>query len=192
VSRPPLVLASASPRRLELLRQVGIEPDRIDPADVDETPFDKETPRNLAVRLARMKAEATAARAPDCFVLGADTVVSVGRRILPKAETVEQARSCLALLSGRNHRVATGVCVVAPSGEVASRVSVTRVAFKRLSDEEIARHVGSGEWRGKAGGYAVQGLAGGWVTSVVGSYTGVVGLPLHETLNLLGGLGFKP
>lgn len=191
MSRPPLVLASASPRRLELLRQVGIEPDRIEPAEIDETPFDKETHRNLAVRLGRMKAEAAAARAPGCFVLGADTVVGVGRRLLPKAETLDEARGCLELLSGRNHRVSTGVCVVAPSGDTASRVSMTRVTFKRLSHADMENYLASGEWRGKAGGYAVQGLAGGWVTSIVGSYTGVVGLPLYESLSLLRGLGFK-
>jgi septum formation protein len=188
---PPLVLASASPRRLELLAQVGIVPDRVEPADIDETPLTKETPRLLALRLARGKALAVAARAPDVLVLAADTVVAVGRRILPKAETEAEARACLDLLSGRNHKVLTGVAV-ATGATVSVRLAETRLQFKRLSAEEIETYVASGEWRGKAGGYGVQGRAGGFVVSLQGSYTGVVGLPLYETLNLLAGRGYRP
>lgn len=188
----PLVLASASPRRLDLLRQVGVEPDRVAPTDLDETPHRKETPRLLALRLAREKARAAAATAPGAFVLAADTVVSVGLRVLPKAETEAEARACLALLSGRNHRVGTAVALIAPDGREASRLAETRVTFKRLTDQEIAAYLASGEWRGKAGGYAVQGIAGGFVTQLVGSYSGVVGLPLYETQCLLQGLGWRP
>jgi septum formation protein len=186
-----LVLASASPRRLELLRQAGIEPDRVDPAEVDETPGRDELPRRLALRLAEAKAAATAARAGDAYVLGSDTVVSVGRRILPKAETEDEARACLALLSGRAHRVATGVCVIAPGGRSASRVVETRLHVKRLTAREIDAYVASGEWRGKAGGYAIQGRAGAFILDLAGSYSGVVGLPLYETMALLQGLGWR-
>jgi septum formation protein len=186
-----LVLASASPRRLELLRQAGIEPDRVDPAEVDETPRRDELPRRLALRLAQAKAAATAARAADAYVLGSDTVVSVGRRILPKAETEHEARACLALLSGRAHRVATGVCVIAPGGGRASRVVETRLHVKRLTPGEIDAYVASGEWRGKAGGYAIQGRAGAFILDLAGSYSGVVGLPLYETMALLQGLGWR-
>ena len=188
-SRAPLVLASASPRRLDLLRQVGIEPDRIDPADLDETPLSKETPRLLALRLARAKAVLGAGRHPDAYVVAADTVVAVGRRVLPKAETEAEARACLALLSGRGHRVETAVAVQAPGGRAASRLVEARLQFKRLTEAEIAAYLASGEWRGKAGGYAIQGRAGGFVIALQGSYSAVVGLPLYETLCLLEGLG---
>jgi septum formation protein len=191
MARPELVLASASPRRLDLLAQVGIVPDRVAPADVDETPRRKETPRRLALRLALDKARAAAATAPGAYVLAADTVVSVGLRILPKAETEAEARACLDLLSGRGHRVETGVAVIAPDGREASRLSETRVRFKRLSEAETDAYLASGEWRGKAGGYGVQGRAGGFVLELQGSYTGVVGLPLYETLCLLEGLGWR-
>ncbi|WP_269716742.1 Maf family nucleotide pyrophosphatase [Caulobacter sp. NIBR2454] len=190
-NRPPLVLASASPRRLDLLRQVGIEPDRVAPADIDETPLRDETPRRLALRLAVEKAEAAAAMEAGAVVLGADTVVCVGRRILPKAETEAQARQCLALLSGRAHKVLTGIAAVAPDGRKASRLVETRLHFKRLTDAEIEAYVASGEWKGKAGGYGVQGKAGAFVINLAGSYTGVVGLPLYETVNLLSGLGWR-
>jgi septum formation protein len=186
------VLASASPRRLELLRQIGIEPDRVEPADLDETPQKQETPRRLALRLALEKARAAAARAPGCYVLAADTVVSVGRRVLPKAEAEVEARACLDLLSGRNHQVGTAVAVVAPDGREASRLAETKVAFKRLTDQEIADYLASGEWHGKAGGYGIQGRAGGFVINLVGGYSGVVGLPLYETRCLLEGLGWRP
>jgi septum formation protein len=189
--QPSLVLASASPRRLDLLAQVGVTPDRVDPADIDETPLRDETPRRHALRLAREKARAVALRSPGDFVLAADTVVAVGRRILPKAETEDQAIKCLALLSGRNHMVLTAVAVIGPDGREASRLVETRVQVKQLSDIERADYVAGGEWRGKAGGYAVQGVAGGFIIGLHGSYTGVVGLPLYETLNLLRGLGWK-
>jgi septum formation protein len=189
--QPSLVLASASPRRLDLLAQVGVTPDRVDPADIDETPLRDETPRRHALRLAREKARAVASRSPGDFVLAADTVVAVGRRILPKAETEDQAIKCLALLSGRNHMVLTAVAVIGPDGREASRLVETRVQVKQLSDVERADYVAGGEWRGKAGGYAVQGVAGGFIIGLHGSYTGVVGLPLYETLNLLRGLGWK-
>lgn len=189
--QPALVLASASPRRLDLLAQVGVTPDRVDPADIDEAPLRDETPRRHALRLARDKARAVASRSPGDFVLAADTVVAVGRRILPKAETEEQAIRCLALLSGRNHKVLTAVAVIAPDGREASRLVETRVQVKQLSDMEKADYLAGDEWRGKAGGYAVQGVAGGFIIGLHGSYTGVVGLPLYESLNLLCGLGWK-
>ena len=190
--QPALVLASASPRRLDLLAQVGVTPARVAPADIDETPLRDEIPRKHALRLAREKARAVAARAPNDYVLAADTVVAVGRRILPKAETEADALYCLKLLSGRNHKVLTGVALIAPGGREASRLVETRVGFKRLSDAERDAYVASGEWRGKAGGYGVQGLAGGYITELNGSYPSVVGLPLYETLNLLSGLGYRP
>jgi septum formation protein len=190
-SRSPLILASASPRRLDLLRQIGIEPDACDPADLDESPLRDETPRRLAERLAVEKAKAVAARRADAFVLAADTVVAVGRRVLPKAETEAEARACLDLLSGRGHRVYTGVAVIAPGGAVASRLVETRLQMKRLSEPEIAAYLAGGEWRGKAGGYGVQGRAGGFVIELHGSYSAVVGLPLYETRGLLEGLGWR-
>jgi septum formation protein len=186
------VLASASPRRLDLLRQVDITPDRIDPADLDEGAKPKETPRSLALRLAEAKADLVAARNGGAFVLAADTVVAVGRRVLPKADTEAEARACLSLLSGRAHRVETGVAVVSPSGQRASRLVETRVHVKRLAQAEIEAYLASGEWRGKAGGYAIQGRAGGFILDLQGSYSGVVGLPLYESLCLLEGLGWRP
>lgn len=179
-----LVLASASPRRLALLAQIGVKPDDVISTDIDETPLKGETPRLLALRLARSKAEA--ARVDDALVLAADTVVAVGRRILPKAETEAEARDCLALLSGRSHRVYTGVAL-RRAGKVSERLVETRVAFKRLTAEEIDAYIASDEWRGKAGGYAVQGLAARYIISIIGSYSCVVGLPLYETALLLEG-----
>lgn len=179
-----LVLASASPRRLALLAQIGVTPDDVISTDIDETPLKGETPRLLALRLARSKAEA--ARAGDALVLAADTVVAVGRRILPKAETEAEARECLALLSGRSHRVYTGVAL-RRDGKLSERLVETRVAFKRLTAEEIDAYIASDEWRGKAGGYAVQGLAARYIISIIGSYSSVVGLPLYETALLLEG-----
>lgn len=190
MSRPELVLASASPRRIELLALVGITPDRVDPADIDETPLKDETPSRLAARLAVSKAEAVAARSPDAVVLAADTVVAVGRRLLEKAADEAEARRFLKLLSGRNHRVFTGVAVAA-GGTVRRRVVDTRVSFKVLSDAEIAAYVASDEWRGKAGAYGIQGRAGAFVTRLVGSYPAVMGLPLFETVNLLNGAGWR-
>ena len=192
-----LVLASGSPRRIELLQQAGIEPFRIFPADMDETPLRAEHPRSLAKRLSRAKAEKAAEglknddEAEDAFILAADTVVSVGRRILPKADLVDEASNCLRLLSGRSHRVYTGICLITPAGKVRQRLVETRVRFKRLSREELESYLASGEWRGKAGGYAIQGLAGAFVVKLVGSYTNVVGLPLYETVGLLTADGFK-
>lgn len=194
--RPKLVLASASPRRLALLQQIGLEPDALLPADVDETPLKLEKPRDLARRLARAKAERAllAARKDEslkgAYLISADTVVSVGRRILPKAEIVDEAASCMRLLSGRQHRVYTSVCVVTPKDAFRERVVESRVRFKRLSQDEIDSYLASGEWRGKAGAYAIQGLAGAFVINLVGSYAAVVGLPLHETTALLEGEGY--
>lgn len=191
-----LVLASGSPRRIALLQQAGIEPDRVFPADVDEAPLRAEHPRSLAKRLSKDKAEKALASLKaeagyePAYLLAADTVVAVGRRILPKAETVDDAAFCLQLLSGRSHRVYSGLCLVTPGGKQRQRLVETRVRFKRLPREEIDRYIASGEWRGKAGGYAVQGLAGAFVVKLVGSYTSVVGLPLYETVALLAGEGF--
>ena len=187
---PRLVLASASPRRLELLAQIGLAPDLIDPAEIDETPLTGETARLLALRLARAKALAVAARHPDAFVLAADTVVAVGRRLLGKPDDEAAAARMLALLSGRAHRVLTAVAVAAPSGRTGARLSETRLRFKRLTAAETAGYLASGEWAGKAGAYAVQGRAGAFVIALSGSYTGVVGLPLYETRALLVGLGY--
>ncbi|GJE75070.1 Maf-like protein [Methylorubrum sp. POS3] len=195
-ARPLLVLASASPRRLALLQQVGIEPDALLPADIDEAPRKSESPRELARRLAREKLEAAQAAARrredlrSAYLVSADTVVAVGRRVLPKAETLDEAADCLRLLSGRAHRVYTGVCVLSPKDRLRERMVETRVRFKRLSTREIEGYLSSGEWRGKAGGYAIQGLAGAFAVKLVGSYSGVVGLPLNETISLLEGEGF--
>lgn len=189
-AHPRLILASASPRRLSLLRQIGVEPDEVIAADLDETPLKGELPRLHAARLAREKSEAVAASHPEALVLGADTVVACGRRILPKTETEAEARACLALLSGRAHRVYTAVHLVAPSRTM-SRVSETRVTFKRLSDGEIAAYLASGEWQGKAGGYAIQGRAALFVRALSGSHSAVVGLPLYEVGQLLAGAGYS-
>jgi len=196
IGRPKLVLASGSPRRLGLLNQAGIEPDALLPAEVDELPAKGELPRALATRLARAKAEAALEsirideQMRGAYIVAADTVVSVGRRIMPKAEMLDEAAACLRLLSGRNHRVYTGVCLVTPKESFRQRLVETRVRFKRLSKEDLEAYLASGEWRGKAGGYAVQGLAGAFVVKLVGSYTNVVGLPLYETLALLSGEGY--
>ena len=184
-SIPPLVLASASPRRLDLLRQVGIEPATIDPAHIDETPAPRELPRAYALRMAKAKLAVVAARHPGALVLAADSVVVCGRRILPKAETADEARACLALLSGRRHRVMGGVAIGAADGTVRTRLVETVVRFKRLEPAEVDDYIASDEWRGKAGGYAIQGRAARFVSFVSGSYSNVVGLPLYETLGLL-------
>ena len=196
IGRPKLVLASGSPRRLALINQAGIEPDALRPADIDEMPKKGELPRALANRLARAKAEAAlnAVRVDEelqgSFVLAADTVVAVGRRILPKAELLDEAAQCLRLLSGRNHRVYTGICLATPNETFRQRLVETRVRFKRLSEEDIEAYLASGEWRGKAGGYAAQGIAGSFIVKIVGSYSNVVGLPLYETMSLLDGEGY--
>ncbi len=188
----PLVLASASPRRLDLLRQVGLEPVKIDPADIDESPRPRELPRAYALRMAEGKLAAVAARHPGAIVLAADSVVACGRRILPKAETEAEARSCLALLSGRRHRVMGGVAAVGPAGKVRTRLVETVVRFKRLERTEIETYLAGGEWRGKAGGYAIQGRAAAFVDFISGSYSNVVGLPLFETVALLRAVSLSP
>jgi septum formation protein len=193
-SRAPLILASSSPRRLALLRQVGVIPERIAVPEVDETPLPREQPRAHVLRLAEAKAADVAARrdAADAYVLAADTAVACGRRILGKADDAVAAERFLRLLSGRRHRVYTAVAIAAPDGRRAVRVVMTVVRFKRLGASDIAAYLASGEWRGKAGGYAIQGRAEAFVTSINGSYSNVVGLPLATTLDLLQGLGWRP
>jgi len=196
IGRPKLVLASGSPRRLALLNQAGIEPDSLQPAEIDEIPVKGELPRALANRLAREKAQVALAsirideELRGSYILAADTVVAVGRRVMPKADMLEDAAACLRMLSGRNHRVYTGICLVTPKEAFRQRLVETRVRFKRLSKEDLEGYLASGEWRGKAGGYAIQGLAGTFVVKMVGSYTNVVGLPLYETMSLLLGEGY--
>ena len=194
--RPKFVLASASPRRLALLDQVGIQPDALRPASVDETAKKGEMPRTLARRLARAKAEAARdliandKELADAYVLAADTVVAVGRRVLVKPRFVEEAVTALQLLSGRAHRVFTAICLITPDDKLRLKVVETRVRFKRLAREEIDAYIASREWRGKAGGYAIQGLAGAFVQKLTGSYSNVVGLPLTQVVNMLVGEGF--
>ena len=196
IGRPKFVLASGSPRRVALLNQAGIEPDALRPADVDETPKRGELPRACANRLALSKAEAAHnllradGELEGTYILAADTVVAVGRRILPKAELLDEAAQCLRLLSGRSHRVHTAICLVTPKEAYRQRLVETRVRFKRLSEEDIEAYLASGEWRGKAGGYAAQGIAGSFIVKIVGSYTNVVGLPLYEVIALLSGEGY--
>ncbi|PCJ90167.1 MAG: septum formation protein Maf [Hyphomicrobiales bacterium] len=209
---PKLILASASPRRLALLQQIGIEPDSLQPVDLDETPRRRESPRALAARLARSKAQTArtalialtnAAKAEagregaanvvpyeKAYILAADTVVSIGRRIMPKAESVDQAADCLERLSGRAHRVYTGMTLITPRGGVRRRMVETKVRFKNISRSEVDAYIATNEWRGKAGGYAIQGLAAAFVTNIKGSYTSVVGLPIYETVALLQGEGY--
>jgi septum formation protein len=196
IGRPKLVLASGSPRRVTLINQAGIEPDALRPTHIDETPKRGELPRACANRLARAKADAALDMIREdeelegAYILAADTVVAVGRRILPKAESLDEAAQCLRLLSGRNHRVHTAVCLVTPNEAFRQRLVETRVRFKRLSEEDIEAYLASGEWRGKAGGYAAQGIAGSFIVKIVGSYSNVVGLPLYETTALLSGEGY--
>lgn len=191
MENPSLILASASPRRLDLLAQIGVKPDVVAPADIDETPAPDELPRDLARRLASTKVAAVAPAHPDAFVLAADTVVACGRRALPKTETEDEAARCLDLLSGRGHRVFTGVALALPDGRTLERVVMTAVRMKRFDKRERSAYLASGEWRGKAGGYAIQGLAGALVQRVNGSYSNVVGLPLNETVGLLAGAGWR-
>ena len=181
----PLILASSSPRRLMLLQQIGIVPAEVVSPDIDETPARDEPPRLYAVRMARAKAAAV--RSADHLVLAADTVVAVGRRILPKAETAEQVRACLTLLSGRRHHVLTAIVLTGPDERSTERVVETGVTFNRLTDEQIARYVALREGEGKAGGYAINGYAASFIRFLSGSYSGVVGLPLFETSQLLRG-----
>jgi septum formation protein len=184
------VLASASPRRLDLLARLGIVPARVIATDIDETPGNREVPRRHAARLALAKAEAAAAQAPDALVLAADTVVGVGRRILPKAETEQQARDGLALISGRRHRVLTAVVLALPDGRRLKRVVESAVTFQRLTEQQVDAYLAGGEWRGKAGGYAIQGQAEAFIRFLSGSHSNVVGLPLFETAQLLRGIGW--
>jgi nucleoside triphosphate pyrophosphatase len=195
-SRPKLVLASASPRRLAILAQVGVDPDALRPAEIDETPRKGEMPRGLVLRLARAKAEAARDQIAndrdiaDSFVLAADTIVSIGRRILIKPQFMEEAVTSLQLLSGRSHRVMTGICLITPDDKMRTRIVETRVRFKHLSRAELEAYIASREWRGKAGSYAIQGLAGAFVQKIIGSYTNVVGLPVGEVTNMLVSEGF--
>ena len=196
IVRPKLVLASGSPRRLTLINQVGVTPDALRPSDIDESPKKGELPRGLANRLAKEKAEAALAAVQrdneltGAYILAADTVVAVGRRILPKAELRDDALQCLRLLSGRNHHVYTSVCLVTPKGAIRQRLAETRVRLKRLSNDEIEAYLDSNEWQGKAGGYAIQGLASAFIVKMVGSYSNIVGLPLYETMTMLSGEGY--
>jgi len=193
---PKLVLASGSPRRLQLLQQIGVEPDHLSPVDADETPNRGEVPRSLAKRLSRLKADMAlenvgrSEELQGSYILTADTVVGLGSRILPKAEMLDEAASSLRLLSGRNHRVYTSLTLVTPKGAMRHKLVESRVRFKRLSRDEMEAYLASGEWRGKAGGYAIQGIAGSFVVKLIGSYTNVVGLPLYETASLLNGEGY--
>ncbi len=186
-----LVLASASPRRRDLLAQIGLTPDGFDQADLDETPLPDELPPTHAARLARAKLDACAPRHPGVFVLSADTVVACGRRILPKPADEETARRCITLLSGRRHRVIGAVAAMTPAGKIGTRLVVSTVTFKRLTAHEIADYGASGEGLGKAGGYAIQGIAARYIRAIGGSYSNIVGLPLYETTSLLAGLGFE-
>ena len=192
MTAPLLVLASASPRRLELLRQIGLMPDFVDPAEIDEPPRRDEAPAAHALRLAEEKLRAVMPRHPGDYILAADTVVACGRRILPKTMDPASARRCLELLSGRRHRVHSGIALASPDGRVSLRHVDSQVAFKRLSTAEITAYLASGEWRGKAGGYAIQGRAAALIRFISGSYSNVVGLPLFETAQLLAGRGYRP
>lgn len=190
MARPHFILASASPRRLQLLQQIGLDPDEVLPANIDETPHKKELPLDYVKRMAREKVALVASKKPDAVVLAADTVVVAGRRILPKAENEVEARDCLNFLSGRRHRVMTAVCVM-HSGKSQLKVEETRVAFARLSQQDIDAYIASGQWQGKAGGYAIQGLAEQFIPWINGSFSNVVGLPLHRTRSMLAAAGMK-
>jgi len=186
------ILASSSPRRLSLLADIGIAPDKVVAADVDETPLEAELPRELAIRLALAKLHTVAVKHAGAFVLAADTVVGVGRRILPKAETPQQVRECLQLMSGRRHHVYTGVALQTPQGAVSHRVCDSVVTFKRLTDKEIEAYIESAEGIGKAGGYAIQGRAAALIKFISGSHSNIVGLPLFDVAQMLRGAGFLP
>lgn len=196
ILKPRLVLASASPRRLTLLAQAGVEPDALRPASIDEKPRAGEMPRGLVMRLARSKAEtardqiANDRDIADAYVLAADTIVVTGRKIFGKPQHMEEAAAMLLRLSGRSHRVLTGICMITPDDKVRTKIVSTRVTFKNLSRAEIEAYIASREWRGKAGGYAIQGLAGCFIYKISGSYTNVVGLPLTEIVSMLLGEGF--
>ena len=186
-----IILASASPRRLELLQQVGIVPDQIVPADVDETPLKKELPTRYVQRIAALKAAEVVKHHPNSFILAADTTVALGRRILGKAADEKEERAFLSLLSGRRHRVITGVCVIAPNGKRQEKTVSSVIRFKRLTEEDITHYITSGEWRGKAGGYGIQGKAAALIPFLSGSYTNTVGLPIYETVQMLRNLGYE-
>lgn len=188
---PRLILASASPRRVDLLRQIGVIPDAIDPADIDESPKKGELPHDYALRMAAEKAATVAVRHKGALVLAGDTVVACGRRILPKAEDADTARRCLGLLSGRRHHVLSAVTVIDAGGNARHRLSDSIVTFKRLHPDEITAYIDSGEWQGKAGGYAIQGRAASLIRALSGSHSGVVGLPLYETRALLLAAGYS-
>ena len=188
---PPFILASASPRRLDLLKQVGITPDQVIPADIDETPQKGELPKNLALRLASGKAAAIAPNHPEALILAADTVVACGRTLLDKSETEDQARRYLEQLSGRRHKIFGGICLIWPGGKTLTRVVETTVQFKKLGTQEIESYIRSGEWQGKAGGYGIQGLAAAYIKYLSGSYSNVVGLSLYDTIQMLDGLGYR-
>ena len=190
--RPIFILASASPRRLALLNQIGFAPDRVVPAEIDETPMAAERPEAVALRLSREKARSVAARHQKSVILAADTVVACGRRILPKPQTESEAKNCLSLLSGRRHRVFGGVTVIGPDGTERSRTVRSVVSFKRLGRDEVSGYLASEEWRDKAGGYAIQGRAARFVRFMSGSYSNIVGLPLFESANLLAAAGLTP
>ena len=190
MTKPAFILASSSPRRLELLASIGIVPDKVIAADIDETPKKAEQPHDLAERLALEKLQAVAGREKGTYVLSADTVVAVGRRILPKAENPGQVRDCLRLMSGRRHHVYTGIALQTPQGKILHRVCDSTVIFHQLSDSDIAAYVKSGEGIGKAGGYAIQGKAAGLIRFMSGSYSGIVGLPLFEVTQMLRGAGW--
>jgi septum formation protein len=189
----PFILASSSPRRIELLKQIGITPDAIIPADIDETPLRGETPRAHAMRMAQEKCARVAQDHPQSLILAADTVVAPGRRILPKTETPEEARACLAMLSGRRHRIYGGIALYVPAQEkIVLRVVETSVSFKKLSPQEIESYIGTQQWKGVAGGYAVQGQAAAFIKFINGSYSNIVGLSVYDTMNMLRGAGYRP
>ncbi len=181
----PLILASASAARLGLLRSIGIEPDRIVPADIDETPLNKERPEHYVARIAKAKAGAIAAKHPEAIILAADTIAVTGRRIIQKAANQAEARAILTHLSGRTHRVLTGMCVMDPTGHARSQYTMTRVTFKRLSEEELERYLAAEHWQGKSGCYGIQGAAGAFIARINGSFSNVVGLPLVECRGML-------
>jgi septum formation protein len=186
-----LILASSSPRRLELLTSIGLIPSKVISPDVDETPLKKEDPREYVKRIAQKKAHAVHSQCSDAYVLAADTILEMGRKIILKAQDREEARLILKNLSGRRHRIYTGVCILSPEGKEACRIVLTRISFKRFTDQELDEYVASNEWEGKAGAYAIQGMASKFVKFISGSYSNVVGLPLYETDCLLKGLGFR-
>lgn len=190
-NKHPLILASASPRRVDLLKQIHITPDHIIPADIDETPLKGELPKVHALRLSEEKAARIAQNHPDSYIIAADTVVACGRRILPKTEDADTAKTCLTLLSGRSHRIYGGIALAKPDGTIISRIVETRVQFKRLDTPTIATYLQSGEWSGVAGGYAIQGLAAAFIKNINGSYSNVVGLSLYDIMNMLDGAGYK-